>query len=55
MIGRASDRVIVGGHVDKDDRFIAPTLLDYGADLAQFRACEAMQDANFGLNPHPHP
>jgi len=48
MIGRASDRVIVGGHVDKDDRFIAPTLLDYGADLAQFRACEAMQDENFG-------
>ena len=29
-------------------RYIEPTVLDYGTDLAQFKACEAMQDENFG-------
>ena len=38
----------MGGHVDKADRFIAPTILDYGSDLGRFKACEAMQDENFG-------
>lgn len=41
-------RVYCGGKADAADKYIEPTVLDYGADLAAFAACEAMQDENFG-------
>jgi aldehyde dehydrogenase (NAD+) len=48
LIKNAKDKVRIGGRVDADDRFVEPTVLDYGADLKAFGACEAMQDEIFG-------
>jgi len=48
LVSGAAEHVVIGGHVDKADRFIAPTILDYGSDLGRFKASEAMQDENFG-------
>jgi len=47
--GAAADKkVLIGGKCEKTDRYIAPTVLDYGSDLTAFAACEAMQDELFG-------
>jgi len=47
--GAASDgKVCFGGRVDASDKYIEPTLLDYGSDLDAFKQCGAMADEIFG-------
>lgn len=48
IIEKSKDKIIVGGKTDKTDRFIAPTILDYGTDANAFDSCAAMQDELFG-------
>ena len=48
-LGGASENVVIGGRVDKADRFIAPTVLDYGSDLDQFKALNYLiGECNYG-------
>lgn len=45
---QAASRVYFGGRSDRGDRFLEPTILDYGSDRAAFLASEAMADELFG-------
>jgi hypothetical protein len=40
--------VFTGAQSDEAERYIAPTLLDFGTDLAAFKASECMADELFG-------
>lgn len=40
--------LVLGGDVDVEQRFVAPTVLDFGADSAAFHASAAMQAELFG-------
>jgi len=40
--------VYSGGRTDAAERYIEPTVLDYGGDWRAFSSCEAMQDELFG-------
>lgn len=44
----AQGKLLVGGGADASDRYVEPTVLDYGSDLAAFMRCAAMQDEIFG-------
>jgi len=44
----AADSVVIGGDCDEKERFIAPTILDFGSDLAAFREAPVMADELFG-------
>ena len=48
LIKGAADKIYSGGRTDANDRYIEPTVLDYGTDLAAFSASEPMQDEIFG-------
>jgi len=48
LIDSCKAHVYHGGRVDLADRYIEPTILDYGRDLRAFSASEAMQDEIFG-------
>jgi aldehyde dehydrogenase (NAD+) len=36
--------IYFGGDTDREEKYIAPTILDYGTDAARFDASPAMQD-----------
>ena len=40
--------IVHGGDMDAAERYIEPTIMDFGTDRAAFEASEAMQDENFG-------
>eukprot|EP00462_Mataza_sp_D1_P019630 CAMPEP_0175138236 /NCGR_PEP_ID=MMETSP0087-20121206/10236_1 /TAXON_ID=136419 /ORGANISM="Unknown Unknown, Strain D1" /LENGTH=536 /DNA_ID=CAMNT_0016421115 /DNA_START=40 /DNA_END=1650 /DNA_ORIENTATION=- len=42
------DYVVVGGQVDAADKFISPTVFDFGSNLQAFEASSLMQDELFG-------
>jgi len=48
VLRATSSHVCIGGKTDASDRFIEPTLLDYGTDMAAFAESAAMQDEIFG-------
>lgn len=39
--------VVAGGGCDASDRFVEPTLLDFGSDMAAFSAAACMESENF--------
>lgn len=48
LIETHKDRIVFGGKVDPADKYISPTLLDFGSGVEQFRHAEIMQDEIFG-------
>ena len=48
MRGAPPNVVYSGGRTDAAERYIEPTVLDYGGDWRAFSSCEAMQDELFG-------
>jgi len=48
IIQMSSHHIYVGGKSDKHDKYIEPTILDYGTDTEAFDRCAAMQDEIFG-------
>lgn len=48
ILDKSRSNVYFGGRSDRADKYIEPTLLDYGTDSAAFESCAAMQDEIFG-------
>jgi len=48
VVQDGKEAVFFGGQLDRDDLYIAPTLLDYGTDFEKFQGSLAMQDEIFG-------
>jgi len=48
LVEASKGKIAHGGRVDKADKYVEPTLIDYGADLAAFDAAPTMQDEIFG-------
>jgi aldehyde dehydrogenase (NAD+) len=48
IIDASRDKIYVGGKTDREDKFVDPTILDYGTDVDAFNNCAAMQDEIFG-------
>lgn len=48
LIEKSKPAIKFGGAVDAKDRFVQPTVFDFGKDLKAFRAQEIMQDEIFG-------
>ncbi len=48
LIAGEKDRIVVGGQSDAADRFIAPTVVDFGTDWDAFRKSDLMADELFG-------
>lgn len=48
LLAKSKATVVTGGQSDSVDRYIAPTVLDFGHDLARFRETDIMQDEIFG-------
>jgi len=48
ILDKSRDKIYVGGRSDKADKYIEPSLLDYGTDGKAFDNCAAMQDEIFG-------
>eukprot|EP00756_Hemistasia_phaeocysticola_P031040 Hpha_TRINITY_DN16327_c0_g1::TRINITY_DN16327_c0_g1_i3::g.59555::m.59555/K00128/ALDH; aldehyde dehydrogenase (NAD+) len=48
LVQGAKDKIAFGGATDAADRFVAPTLFDYGSDLTVFSQSALMQDEIFG-------
>lgn len=46
LVDACKSRIYCGGHVDLDNKYVEPTILDYGSDLRTFMASEAMQARN---------
>ena len=40
--------VVLGGEADRADRFVGPTILDFGTDFEAFKASKVMSDEIFG-------
>jgi len=48
ILQKSRSNIYVGGRSDKSDKYIEPTIVDYGTDGAAFDNCAAMQDEIFG-------
>jgi len=48
LVEKGRAKIIHGGKVEQKSKFIEPTVFDFGADLAAFRAHPLMQDELFG-------
>ena len=48
VLRRDERYVAFGGEMDRNDKYVAPTLLDFGEDFEAFRASAAMEDEIFG-------
>lgn len=48
IIQQSQDVIYFGGKTDRNDKFIEPTLLDFGMDSAKFDSSAAMRDELFG-------
>lgn len=48
LINSSQKYVVHGGQVDPDDKYIAPTLLDFSSDLEAFQKAPIMNDEIFG-------
>lgn len=48
IIEQSKHFIVHGGRVDRNEKYIEPTLLDYNQDGKAFDECPAMQDENFG-------
>ncbi|CAK9052500.1 Aldehyde dehydrogenase (Cp-ALDH) [Durusdinium trenchii] len=48
LVDEEQDRVVIGGKYDASDKYIAPTILDFGADMEAFTSSGVMQDELFG-------
>jgi len=48
LLVKSKDSVAFGGAVDAEERYIQPTVLDFGGDLEAFGAQPVMQDELFG-------
>ena len=48
IIDQSRDKIFVGGKTDRADKFVEPTILDYGTDGEAFDNCPAMHDEIFG-------
>jgi len=44
----ARDRIVIGGDHDESQRFIEPTVFDFGTDFEAFMNSQLMADENFG-------
>jgi len=48
LIHHEKSRVIVGGETRSEDRFVSPTIFDFGTDFEAFKKSELMHDEIFG-------
>jgi len=48
IVNNCKDNIAWGGNVDKDDKYIEPTLLDFGTDESAFAKSAAMKEEIFG-------
>lgn len=48
LVAKGKDAIVVGGDLDASERYIEPTVFDFGSDLEAFRAQPIMQDEIFG-------
>jgi len=48
LVAKGKDFIIVGGDMDADERYIEPTVFDFGTDIERFQAQPIMQDEIFG-------
>jgi len=48
LVESGKDKIQFGGTTDASDRYVAPTLFDYGSDLKAFSQTPLMQDEIFG-------
>jgi len=48
LVEKHKDAIVVGGAVDAKEKYVEPTVFDFGSDLAAFKAQEVMQDEIFG-------
>ena len=48
IIESSKDRIVIGGKTDSADKFVEPTILDYGTDSKAFDESPAMADEIFG-------
>ena len=48
LVDASKAQIVHGGRYDKKDKFLEPTLVDYGTNLDAFDAAPAMQDEIFG-------
>jgi aldehyde dehydrogenase (NAD+) len=48
LLERDKAHIVTGGEVDKAERYVAPTVLDFGTDVDAFEASSAMQAEIFG-------
>lgn len=48
LLATGRSNLVFGGSSDKDQRYVEPTIFDFGSDLAEFQAHPLMQDEIFG-------
>eukprot|EP01062_Namystynia_karyoxenos_P018016 TRINITY_DN1666_c0_g1_i1.p1 TRINITY_DN1666_c0_g1~~TRINITY_DN1666_c0_g1_i1.p1 ORF type:complete len:535 (+),score=227.67 TRINITY_DN1666_c0_g1_i1:85-1689(+) len=48
LVEQGKANIMVGGHTDAAERYVEPTVFDFGSDLEKFRAHPLMQDEIFG-------
>jgi len=48
LLNQSRDKIYVGGKSDKADKYIEPTIIDFGTDAAAFDSAAVMQDEIFG-------
>jgi aldehyde dehydrogenase (NAD+) len=48
LLDQSRDRIVCGGRTDPSDRFIEPTIFDFGRDIEGFKQSPIMQDEIFG-------
>jgi aldehyde dehydrogenase (NAD+) len=48
LLDQSRDKIVIGGQSDPSDKFISPTVLDFGNDIKAFGSSSIMQDEIFG-------
>eukprot|EP00604_Paraphysomonas_vestita_P003017 CAMPEP_0174821608 /NCGR_PEP_ID=MMETSP1107-20130205/9112_1 /TAXON_ID=36770 /ORGANISM="Paraphysomonas vestita, Strain GFlagA" /LENGTH=424 /DNA_ID=CAMNT_0016038837 /DNA_START=94 /DNA_END=1369 /DNA_ORIENTATION=+ len=48
LLDQSRDRIVSGGNTDSNDRYIEPTIIDFGTDIKTFQESPIMQDEIFG-------
>lgn len=48
LLDKTKDKLVFGGACDAEQKYIEPSVYDFGSDLAAFRAHPIMQDETFG-------
>lgn len=48
LVNENKDRLVIGGDMDESERYIAPSVFDFGSDMEAFSSSGLMQDELFG-------